>query len=146
MITTQDRQAFADVSIIIQMMPKTMRQKINTNFIRFIESNKGTEYKSYINKNIPLKNQNLTENTKTLLALIYRDYLCSTSMREELLLKEQQEIEEIEEEKRKKYAIEFKNSKKIQNKTEKDNSLVVYKKENIIQKLFNKIKEIFKFN
>ena len=94
MITTQDRQAFADVSIIIQMMPKTMRQKINPKFIRFIESNKDTEYKSYINKNIPLKNQNLTENTKTLLALIYRDYLCSTSMREELLLKEQQEIEE----------------------------------------------------
>lgn len=101
MITLQDRQAFADVSIIIQMMSKTMQQKINPSFIEFIEKNKDNNYKSYINKTVPLREQQLTENTKTLLALIYRDYLCPQSMRKDLLLKEHEEIEKIENEKKK---------------------------------------------
>ena len=75
MINIKDRQAFTDISIIIQMMSKSMKNKINPNFIKLIEENKDTEYVSNINKEIPLKEQTLNENTKIILALIYRDYL-----------------------------------------------------------------------
>ena len=44
MITTKDRQAFSDVCIIIKMMPKSMEEKINPSFIKFIEDNKDTKY------------------------------------------------------------------------------------------------------
>lgn len=71
----EDKKAFADVSIIIKMMSNEMQAKINPNFIKFIEKYKDTKYNSYINPKIPLKNQNLNESTKTLLALIYRSYL-----------------------------------------------------------------------
>jgi len=75
MITAQDRKTFADVCIIIKMMPKYMQKKINPKFIKLIENNKDTEYISHINNNIPLKMQKLSTDTKTLLALIYKDYL-----------------------------------------------------------------------
>ena len=52
MMDVQDRQAFSDVSIIIKMMPKSMRLKINPSFIKFIEDNKDIEYVSNINKKI----------------------------------------------------------------------------------------------
>lgn len=47
-----------------------------------------------------------------LLALIYRDYLCSESIRKELLKKEKIEIENIENEQRKKYEINFEDKKR----------------------------------
>lgn len=142
MITLNDKQSFTDVSIIIQMMPKKMKQQINPSFIAFIEKNKDNNYISCINRTIPIKEQQLTENTKKLLALIYRDYLCSPSLRRKLLSQEQEEKEKIESEKREKYKIEFKNNKKIQNTESKENSLVVYKKESIFKKIYNKIKKI----
>lgn len=151
MINTQDRQAFSDVSIIIQMMPDSMKRKINQNFIKFIEDNKDTEYISNINKKIPLKNQALNETTKTVLALIYRDYLCSDSEREKLLQQEKKEIKEKEEEIRREYEIQFKNNKIERNEIGKneakeDTSLVIYKKDSVIKKIFNKIKMLLNNN
>ena len=142
MINTQDKQAFSDVSIIIQMMPNSMKRKINQNFIKFIEDNKDTEYISNINKKIPLKNQALNETTKTVLALIYRDYLCSDSEREKLLQQEKKEIKEKEEEIRREYEIQFKNNKIERNEAEEDTSLIIYKKDSTIRKIFNKIKRV----
>ena len=144
MITTKDRQAFSDVCIIIKMMPKSMEEKINPSFIKFIEDNKDTKYISNINKEKPLKNQVLNENTKEILALIYRDYLCSDSIRKKLLEQERREIEEKEEENRKKYEIHFKNKEVKQNIIEKDTSLIVYKEESIIKKIIHKIKKLLK--
>lgn len=144
MINIQDRQAFTDISIIIQMMSKSMKNKINPNFIKLIEENKDTQYVSSIDKNIPLKEQTLNENTKMILALIYRDYLCSNDMRIEILKQEKKKIEKKEEEKRKKYEIHFEEKNIIQN-TKEDTSLMIYKKESIIKKIFNKIKKLFKF-
>ena len=144
MINIQDRQAFTDISIIIQMMSKSMKNKINPNFIKLIEENKDTEYVSNINKEIPLKEQTLNENTKIILALIYRDYLCSNDMRNELLKQEKKEIKEKEEELRKKYEIHFKDKNIIQD-TKEDTYLIPYKNESIFRKMFNKIKKLFRF-
>ena len=112
MINIQDKQALSDLSVIIQMMSENMRQKISPKFIKFIEENKDMNYESNINKKIPIRNQKLNENTKMLLALIYRDYLCSESIRKELLKKEKIEIENIENEQRKKYEINFEDKKR----------------------------------
>lgn len=141
MINTTDRQAFSDVSIIIKMMPNDMRQRIKPDFIKFVEENKDKDYVSNINENIPLEEQTLNENTKLLLALIYRDFLCAESEREELLKKEKIEIEERENEKREKYAVNLedrKNNKDIK----EEQAIISYKKESFIKKMFNKIKEV----
>jgi hypothetical protein len=64
-------------------------------------------------------------------------------MKKEKKKKEKKEIEEKKEEKRKKYEIHFKEKNIVQN-TKEDKSLILYKKENIIKKIFNKIKEVLK--
>ena len=144
-ITLQDKQTFSDISIIIKMMPKSMQSKINPKFINFIENNKDYSYKSSIDKNTPIKNQVLSSNTQTMLALIYRDYLCSDEEREKLLSHEKQELEKIEEEKRKKYKINFEKKNSSQD-TSVSNALIAYKKENILTKLVNIIKKFLNFN
>lgn len=143
MITLQDRKTFADVSIIIKMMSKNMQEKINPNFIKLIEDNKDTEYISYIDSSIPLKNQKLNPDTKTLLALIYRDYLCSEDERKNLLISEKQEIIKQEDETRKKYEINFAKRKIYQNDEVTTTSLIEYKKESLFIRIINKIKNFF---
>ena len=91
MITMQDKQAFADLSIIIQMMPKYMQEKIDREFINLIENNKDTSYISKIKTNVPIKYQELSEITEALLALIYRYYLCDDEQQKELITTEENE-------------------------------------------------------
>lgn len=146
MITLQYRKTFADVSIIIKMMSKKMQEKINPNFIKLIEDNKDTEYISYIDSNIPLKKQKLSPDTKTLLALIYRDYLCSPEERKNLLIAEKQDIEKQESETRKKYEINFEKRKIYNNDEVTTTSLIEYKKDSLFTRITNKIKKFFNFN
>ena len=66
----------SDISIIIGMMPKEMKDKISNNFIDFIENNKSRQYVSNINPNVPINQQEIKKETKEMLGMIYRDYLC----------------------------------------------------------------------
>lgn len=145
MITMQDKQAFTDLSIIIQMMPKYMQEKINSEFIKLIENNKDTSYISKIKTDIPIKYQELSETTETLLALIYRDYLCDADERKELIIAEKKELQKLEEENKKRYEINF--QKTIQQPSNENitTALVEYKKETLITKIINKIKSFFSF-
>lgn len=146
MITAQDRKNFADVSIIIKMMSKDMQDKINPKFIKLIEDNKDTKYISYIDNNIPLKKQKLSADTKTLLALIYRDYLCSKDERNNLLIAEKQKLKKLEDETQKKYEIDFEKRRNYPNDEVTNTSLIEYKKETFFTKIKNKIKKFFIFN
>ena len=150
MITLQDKQAFSELSNIIKMMPQYMKEKINLSFINFIEKNKDTTYVPNINIRIPLRNQQISEYTEAYLALIYRDYLCSEDEKNKLLVSEREELDKLELENSKNCEINFPkrnfelSSNTIDSTTSQDNlSLIEYKKENFITKLFNKIKNIF---
>lgn len=66
------------------MIPKSMQEKISSDFINLIEKNKETNYVSKIKPNVPINEQQLSETTEALLALIYRDYLCSEEERKNL--------------------------------------------------------------
>ena len=111
-------EVYADISIIISMMPMEMRNKINNSFINFIESNKSDNYVSNINPKKPIKEQNIKKETKEMLGIIYRDYLCSYEERKKLIKEEQKEIIQIEEKLRQKYNPDdiFKNKNKINEK------------------------------
>jgi len=96
-------EAYTDISIIISMMPSEMKNKISKNFITFIENNKANNYTSNINPKIPIKDQNIKKETKEILGIIYRDYLCSDEERKRLIKKEEEEITKFEEELKIKY-------------------------------------------
>ena len=141
-------EVYVDISIIIKMMPIEMREKISKSFINFIEKNKSNNYVSNINPKIPIREQNIRKETKEMLGIIYRDYLCSNEERNKLLKQEEQEIKQYEEELRQKYDPNdiFKNKQKEYNyEKEKVNvAMAEYKKETLIEKILKFFKSRFK--
>lgn len=141
-------EVYADVSVIISMMPTEMKNKISNSFITFIENNKASNYISSINPKIPIKDQNIRKETKEMLGIIYRDYLCSDEERKKMIEKEQEEIAKFEEEFREKYNPNniFKNKPKEQKyEKEKENvAMVEYKKETFFDRIKMLFTKIFK--
>lgn len=142
-----DSRMCTDISIIISMMPSQMQYKISQKLKDFIENNKAENYSSNINLTVPLKDQSLEKETKAMLGIIYRDYLCSEEQRRKLIENEKIEIEEYERELREKYNPDnlFKNQTKEVDEeiATKETALVNYKEgffsrlKNLIYRLFN---------
>ena len=141
-------EIYVDISVIISMMPTEMKSKISNSFINFIENNKSNNYVSNINPNIPLKEQNIRKETKEMLGIIYRDYLCNEEERINLLQEEKRELTKLETEKREIYNPDniFKKNNLKENNEEKsiknEVSIVEYK-ESIIKRIILKIKKLF---
>ena len=141
-------EVYVDISIIIKMMPIEMREKISKSFINFIERNKSNSYISNINPNIPIGKQNIRKETKEMLGIIYRDFLCSNEERNRLLKQEEYEIKQYEEELRQKYNLNYLfkgHNELMQDEFQEinDNVSLVHYKENNFKRFLNKIKNIF---
>ena len=141
-------EIYVDISVIISMMPTEMKSKISNSFINFIENNKSNNYVSNINPNIPLKEQNIRKETKEMLGIIYRDYLCDDEERINLLQEEKRELTKLEAEKREIYNLDniFKKNNLKENNEEnsiKNEVSIVEYKESIIKRIITKIKNLF---
>lgn len=145
-------QAFSEVYDVINHMSEEMQEEIPKSFINLIKDNRDLEYIFNIDYTIDIKKQLLKE-SKVILSLIYRDYLCSKEKREELLALDLEEIRREEKILQEKYKIDFESRKKekIQNEEEiedteqeKINLPIEVEKEKWYMKIFNFIKKIFK--
>lgn len=86
-----------------------------------------------------INEQELLKDTRIILSLIYRDYICSKEEKNELLLKDKKEIEEQERILQEKYQIDFgKRKDKITEKTyeEVETTEITVVKEKWYHKLF----------
>lgn len=133
-------EVYADISIIISMMPLEMKNKISNRFIEFIENNKSNSYVSNIDPKIPLKQQDIRKETKELMGILYRDYFCDDEERIKLLKEERREIEMLD-------AKNMYNSSNILKNDLEENKPYNIKleqyKESIIKRIITKIKRIF---
>ena len=147
-----DTEALAEVDVIISMMPKEDYIKIPNGFKNFIKTRKSTEYKPNIKDNIPLYQQELKKDTKTLCSLIYRSYLCTKEKKIELENEDRDILKQKELELREKYNPDniFKNKLNVAEiniepkKEEKHTALIEYTEQKWYQKIFSKILKIFK--
>ena len=144
-------EIYVDISVIISMMPTEMKSKISNNFINFIENNKSNNYISNINPKIPLKEQNIRKETKEMMGIIYRDYLCNDKERINLLQQEKRELEKLETEKREIYnpdnIFNRNNLKENDNVNDIKNEVAMVEyKETFFRKFIKKIKNIFHKN
>ena len=147
-----DAEALAEVDMIIQMMPKEENSKIPNGFKNFIKSRKSNDYIPNIKEDIPLYQQDLKKDTKTICSLIYRSYLCSKDRKMELENNDRTILLRKEQELREKYNPDniFKNraqNTEIPKETTdvaESTSLVEYKEEKWYQKIFRKIFNLFK--
>ena len=150
-MNNMNSEIYVDISVIISMMPTEMKSKISNNFINFIENNKSNNYISNINPKIPLKEQDIRKETKEMMGIIYRDYLCNDKERINLLQQEKRELEKLETEKREIYnpdnIFNRNNLKENDNVNDIKNEVAMVEyKETFFRKFIKKIKNIFHKN
>lgn len=148
-------KAFAEVSSIIKHMDKEMYVKIPKGFIGLIENNKDKEYKVNIDYTKSINEQKLLQDTRVILALIYRDYFCSPDKKQQLITEDKEEIRKAEEILKEKNEIDFEkiNTQRLEKKSEEynenaqnfENQMICYPKESFIKRIINKILNFLHF-
>ena len=152
-ISTQTKQAYTEIDNFIELLAEDDKNKIPKKLRQFFKKEKDEEYKKNINIDIPIKEQNLKEETLALIALLNLKYICDDNKEKERLTKvyydNDKKYQETIKEKynpdnlfKKKYNFE----EGIQHEFSIETEIVEYEEKNFIQKLFNKIKNLFKRN
>ena len=128
---TISKQTFSDLSVIFKMMPNEIIKAINPKFIEFIKDNCDENHKSNIKPYIPLRNQDLSKETQSVLALIYESYFATDEEKRQILKENKEQI----------YFTDnlFKN-RKIEDKKQE---LIIVRKQSFFEKIINKIKLFF---
>lgn len=138
--------AFAEVYDIIKHSNKEIQQKIPKKFIHLLTTNMAENYKVNIDYDKSISEQeNIQHETKVMLGIIYRDFLCDVETKKKLFEKDRKELEKIEKEKQEKYSYNnlFKKSQEYTPIPE-DKQIIEYKKDTWYNRIWNKIKSIFK--
>ena len=138
-------KAFSEVDTILEYSSEEIRNKVPDKFRQLIKNNKDNNYKLILDENKKLKDQELLIETREILSLIYRDYLCSEDERKELIKINNQKLEEINEE----YDIQNifdkrKNKVSTEDDINKETLPVVINEEKWYKKIFNFIRKLIK--
>lgn len=145
---TTTKQAFSEVYDIINHMDNEIKVRIPNGFINLVKNNMDINYKIDIDYSKSIVNQNLLHETKILLSLIYRDYICDEKKRIELLELDSIAIKEHEKNLKQQYEINFEQRKNAKRQTEnistQYNSLIEIKELKWYEKFFNILKNFFK--
>lgn len=143
-------EAFSEVYEIFKLMPQGLLNKIPQKFYEMIKEERDEEYLPNIKE--PIENQKLKDETIILLGLIYRDFLCSSDEKKRLQEKDVRDLKEteriLEAELREKYNPDniFKKNRKEIEPSNEETSMIEYKEQSFLKRLFEKIKSLFKKN
>lgn len=139
--TNEYSVAITEVLYILKYLPKDMTANIPTNFLNFLNENSIPDYKHDFDLSKGLDNVRLKHKTKILLAIIYRNYICSEQERldyDKILLQNENEYQIKLKEKYNTDNI-FKETKTSDDNNNDINQLVIYKKS-----YFTRIKDFIK--
>lgn len=137
------RDAFAEVNEILRYFNSDLLKKIPREIIENIRNNMSTSYMVMYDNTKGLNEQDLKQETRAILSIIYRDYICNENIRAKIIQKDRKELIDLEEKKKKKYGnIElFKTSIPT---IGKNTALKVIEEQNIITRIIKKIKHIWR--
>ena len=144
MININYPMVYAELYEILMYIPIEKIKKIPKVIINQIDNNKDKNYNLKFDINKSLDEQNISEQTKLFLAILFENYWATDEQRNIINLKEKQYRIKNEKEKRNKYNPDniFKNKDiKIEN-SEKSVAMVEYK-ESIFEKIKNWLKRTF---
>lgn len=138
-------QVCNEVYDIIYNMETELFNKIPKVFINILEKNRDINFNSNIDYSKSINEQELQRETRIILSLIYRDYLCSENERKKLIEQDNAELRQLEQELYEKYNPDnlFKNKQNV-NIEQQELQLIKYEKINFLTKIINKIKKILK--
>ena len=148
-ISINTRQAYSEIDEFLGLLNDIQRNKIPQKLRDFFNEEKDQDYKKGIQPQIPIKNQNLKEETLSIIALLNLQYWCENE-------NEKQRLKEVyaknEEEYQQMLQAKYNTDNLFKKKTlniEKEQvdtevtQIVVYK-ESLIRKIINKFKNFFK--
>ena len=160
MINRELSEAVTELNEVLNNTSIDILKRIPKSFLQFVAENTLESYEFKYDKTKSLKDQNLKQKTKGLIALIYRDFLCDDINKDIYNKKVSDTLKEIELEKREKYNPDnifektenvqnvetIKNTGNIenikQNQTVEETNLIE-KQENLFSKIIKKIKSFF---
>ena len=144
-------KAYAEVDKVLSFMENKYVEKIPSKMREMFKDEKLEGYNPIIDPKIPLDEQNLQKRTLAILAMLNLNYWCeSEKEKQELIFLYAENDRKREEELREKYNPDniFKNknnsSENIQDNISTETAIVEYQEKNFIQKLFDKIKHLFR--
>lgn len=138
------REAFTEVNEILKYLSKDLINKIPKEFINNIKENISPSYEFKYDNTKGLNEQNLKQETRAILSVIYRDYICDEHIRKEIIQKDRKEWLELEKNKEFGNIEVFKKKSIESSKTKEDKSLQLIKKQNIIIKIIEKMRIIWR--
>ena len=112
-MTDEYKNALSEVDAVLDLLSEDMKNKIPKSFLEFVKENKSQTYSPNFDIDLPLSEQKLMQETKSILSIIYRNYLCNEETRRKLEIDDIIETKKKQVELNKKYSYEnlFKNSK-----------------------------------
>ncbi len=151
MIDIKHANAYSEVLEILNYISIQDYNKIPKEKIEVFEKLSNKEYKFSYNPNVSLDENNVSNITKTIIAILFRDYWATEIQREKIISKQNYDRAIFEEEKRKIYNPDnifnkYKQKSKIEESTIQNDVALVEHKESILKRLINKIKSFFHIN
>lgn len=151
-VSIKTRQAYSEIDEFLELLSEEQRNEIPKKLRDFFKEEKDKDYLKNIDANIPIKNQNLKEETLALIALLNLQYWCkdeNEKMRLKAIYSENEK--EYQNELYEKYNPNDIFKKKEETRIEKsnmpmENTQMVEYRESIFKKIINKIKGIFSRN
>ena len=140
---TKYKNAYTEVYEILEQLDEEEYNKIPSEVITAIRKNRNTEYEFDLDEDIELKDQELLPETKAILFNLFRDYLSTSEQKEKIIKMQAEERQKNEQNKAEQYKSNvFASKKKVQDIREEHTELIEYK-ENILKRIFNKIRQFF---
>lgn len=144
-VSIKTRQAYSEIDEFLGLLSEEQRNEIPKKLRDFFKEEKDIEYIKNIDKDIPIKDQNLKEETLAIIALLNLQYWCKDEEEkkrlQEIYAQNEKEYQDILYEKYNPNDIfKKKDETTIENKdeTKKDMQIIEYK-EPIFRRIINKI-------
>lgn len=147
MVNEELRESVVEFFAILENTDEEVLNKIPKNFLNFLKSIESDTYEFKYNRKKKLAEQNIKPKTRGLIALVYQDYICTEEEKKEYIQLCNDYFFEEEVRKNNLYNQKSWNSDEENNVKEeisKSELALVEYKENIFQKIINKLKDIFK--
>lgn len=144
MLSIEYKSSISEVLDIINNMEDIYREKISTKFMEFLVKNQNENYMNHMNPNLEINEQIKGKKTKEILAIIAYNYWYNEEQREEYK-KRLKGNEEIHQQELRKLYDTYNLFKRNRESEDTNNmQIMVVQKKKWYQKIFEKIKGIFR--
>lgn len=141
-INVRISKSYKEVLTYLSLLPPTELKKIPPEKLEIYAKYMDDSYDYKIDSSRPMQSQKMMEETKAILANLFRDYFANDYQKQRILVKEENDLQKIEKIKKEKYdpykILKKRNKNKVEIK-----ELVVYK-HSYLKELIKKIKKLFK--